>query len=358
MTKKRKNLIIAAAMIAILAIAGISAYFTATDSVKNTFTVGKIDIDQQEPSFDPDDTDHQNVVPNQEIAKDPQVKNTGSNPAYVFTAVCVPKKSVKVGNTTTGESTGTSATNPAVDANPVLTQLFQLNATNGGSDLKMTADNMLAAIGGKTDTGTTGTVGATFTADKSALPLVNKTANANVWNGVDTWNSGWYMIDVNAMQSTSLGSGDNSVFKVNGHNLLDYYNVYLFAYGTKDSMTALAANGTTPAVFNSVTIANVVDIEDALYTASSSSENSMDYDSKLVGTMPEILVKSFAIQSANIKNNGATSSNVPETNPVNVWNVLNNQDGAYRALADELFDLSKDWETAAEDHTNRNVGNN
>ena len=48
--KRMKTMIAATAMIGVLAIGGISAYFTDGDTATNTFTVGKVSIDLQEPT--------------------------------------------------------------------------------------------------------------------------------------------------------------------------------------------------------------------------------------------------------------------------------------------------------------------
>ena len=114
-SKNKKNIMISLAMAAVLAVAGISAYFTATDDATNTFTVGSVDIQQLEPAWvEPTD-----IVPNQEIEKNPQVENTGDNDAYVFEVVQVPKASIKTSNTATGAAQNAAA----------VQQLFQLNMT-------------------------------------------------------------------------------------------------------------------------------------------------------------------------------------------------------------------------------------
>ena len=51
--KRMKTMIAATAMIGVLAIGGISAYFTDGDTATNTFTVGKVSIDLQEPNWNP-----------------------------------------------------------------------------------------------------------------------------------------------------------------------------------------------------------------------------------------------------------------------------------------------------------------
>ena len=94
--KNMKAAILAVAMIAVMMIGGISAYFTDGDTVTNTFTVGKISLDLQEPNWNPDDAE--DTTPNQTIKKDPQILNDGINDEYVFLEVIVPYANVVVAN--------------------------------------------------------------------------------------------------------------------------------------------------------------------------------------------------------------------------------------------------------------------
>lgn len=97
--KNKKNFVIALALIAIMAIGGIAAYFTSTDQATNTWTVGKIKIDLTEPQYDENNEEEaKNMTPNKEIHKDPQITNTGNNSAYVFMKVTIPKANVMVAN--------------------------------------------------------------------------------------------------------------------------------------------------------------------------------------------------------------------------------------------------------------------
>ena len=73
------------------------AYYTDEETHTNTFTVGKVEVDGLEEHWDttdengngiPDKSEH--TVPNQEIPKDPQVKNTGINDAIVFIKLTFP----------------------------------------------------------------------------------------------------------------------------------------------------------------------------------------------------------------------------------------------------------------------------
>lgn len=96
MLGKRKNLkkvIVAVAAIAVMIVGGASAYFTATDEATNTWTVGNVDIELQEPAYDASDKD--NITPNQELDKDPVIENTGNNEAYIFVKFSIPKASVR-----------------------------------------------------------------------------------------------------------------------------------------------------------------------------------------------------------------------------------------------------------------------
>ena len=77
------------------------AYFTDEETHTNTFTVGKVEVDGLEEHWDttdknrngiPDKSEH--TVPNQEIPKDPQIKNTGINDAIVFIKLTVPVRNV------------------------------------------------------------------------------------------------------------------------------------------------------------------------------------------------------------------------------------------------------------------------
>ena len=53
MNKKLKISIVAMAMVFVLLIGNILAYFTDADTATNEFTTGRISIDLQEPNWDP-----------------------------------------------------------------------------------------------------------------------------------------------------------------------------------------------------------------------------------------------------------------------------------------------------------------
>lgn len=58
----------------------------------NEFTLGKVDIELLEPEWKPEE--NKEVVPLQTIKKDPQIKNTGINDAFVYLEVSVPMAEV------------------------------------------------------------------------------------------------------------------------------------------------------------------------------------------------------------------------------------------------------------------------
>ena len=93
MTKKTRGIILAGSLAAVLTIGGSLAYFTDGDTAVNNFTVGRVSIDLREPGFEEDDQPP--LVPDQEVVKDPQVKNDGINDAYIFAVVTVPYANVK-----------------------------------------------------------------------------------------------------------------------------------------------------------------------------------------------------------------------------------------------------------------------
>lgn len=78
------------------------AYLTDNESHTNTFTVGNVTTDLEEPHWDTTDENDdgtpdaaENIVALQEVSKDPVMHNTGDNDAVVFLKVTVPVKTVK-----------------------------------------------------------------------------------------------------------------------------------------------------------------------------------------------------------------------------------------------------------------------
>ena len=103
--KTKSKLLATCAVVSALAlgVGGTLAYLTDNETHTNTFTVGNVHIDLLEPSWPQVDENKNGVpdeaedlVPNQEVNKDPKVQNTGENDAIVFMRVTVPMKDVSL----------------------------------------------------------------------------------------------------------------------------------------------------------------------------------------------------------------------------------------------------------------------
>lgn len=214
---KAKLSVIALTLVACLMIAGVAAYFTDADTTTNTFTVGKISLDLQEPEWVPPT----NILPEQEFPKDPQIKNDGINEEYVFMEVVVP-----YANVVTANEDGTK--NAAAD-----TELFSYDV-----------------------------------------------------------NDGWVEIGTAKKDATAKTV------------------THLYAYGTAEVMTALIKDATTPALFDYVRFANVVE------------------DQEIETKTLNVVVNAYGIQTTNINDGDATIDGVNndgKTAPEAVWSVIANQ---------------------------------
>ena len=108
----------------ILFVSGVTyAFLSASDTAINTVTIGKVAIDvverlwNESPDSDGDGIPDaaENIMPNQIITKDPNIKNIGNNDAWVYLSVQIPTKEIS-----SYEADGT----PVNSGNPTLTELF------------------------------------------------------------------------------------------------------------------------------------------------------------------------------------------------------------------------------------------
>lgn len=92
--KKILAIVLCAAMLAIAVVGGTLAYFTDNDAQTNTFTMGKVDIELTEPSYEPDaDTGKLKVFPGQTYPKDPTITVAGdSEDCYLVATVTITKR--------------------------------------------------------------------------------------------------------------------------------------------------------------------------------------------------------------------------------------------------------------------------
>ena len=88
MKKKSMSLCLVVALAAVTVVGGSLAYFTAADKEQNDFTVGNVAIELQEPNWNAENAT--DMFPGQTMPKDPQVKNTGKNPAFIRVKITNP----------------------------------------------------------------------------------------------------------------------------------------------------------------------------------------------------------------------------------------------------------------------------
>ena len=117
-TKKRTAALIAAC--GLLGAAGTGAalaYLTDGETATNTFVVGDVSIEGIEPNWPGNDSDDpKDIVPNEELPKDPQIDNKGVNDAIVFMTVDSPMENVTIIN----DDTLDELTDISVESNEVL----------------------------------------------------------------------------------------------------------------------------------------------------------------------------------------------------------------------------------------------
>lgn len=199
-SNNKKNLTVAAAMTACLAVAGIGAYFTSTDTKTNNFTVGKVAVTLEEPNWN--EANAKNITPNQTIKKDPQIKNTGVNDAFVFMTVEIPHKSVA-----TAGADGTKKV--AAD-----TELFTLNGLSDEWKLvgqKQTVGDVVKYVYAYTGTGTNcAPLAATKTTPKlfESVTFANLVENAELEGKAQNINVKAYGIQTNNINGGKTAPAD------------------------------------------------------------------------------------------------------------------------------------------------------
>lgn len=105
-------MVIALVMSLTMATAGTLAYLTDNDSATNTFTIGDVDIELEEPSWDPED--EPTLLPGVEIEKDPQIRNAGNTEAWVWMEIVIPAELydiIELDYSTNGWTKGAVTTN-------------------------------------------------------------------------------------------------------------------------------------------------------------------------------------------------------------------------------------------------------
>jgi hypothetical protein len=89
-SKNIKKYGLAVGLIALVAVAGIGAYFTGTDAKSDAYTIGSVEIENMFVSQSPE-----NITPLYEMSYDSaKIKNVGINDAFVFMTVDIPMAEV------------------------------------------------------------------------------------------------------------------------------------------------------------------------------------------------------------------------------------------------------------------------
>jgi hypothetical protein len=203
------------------------AYLTAEETATNIFTIGDVELDVKEPNYPGNDSDEvKHVLPNQEIKKDPQIENTGDNAAFAFADITFPVAKVKVVN-------------------------------DDGTELDTDAKNQIL-----------------FTTK------VNNAADDANDDGI---NDNWVKLGVTYITTdgTEITKNDDGKYlmedgtEITEDNIPDGIKGVRYLYGYKQE---LEAGSTTPSVFDSVKMKNVIEGE-------------------INGTVQEIAINGMAIQS-------------------------------------------------------------
>lgn len=202
MKNKTKMALCAASIIGVVGISGAFAYLTDTDTEDNTFTVGKVEIELQEPTWD--ETAAEDMAANATIAKDPQVKNIGVNDAYVYLKVTVPVETV-----ITAQPDGTRNTEAA-------TQLFTYEVNDGWTEIASAKEENVTDGSG------------TYTyvyyyenaiaANETTPTLFDEVTFANVIEGEVDETTQTITVDAYAIQSENL---------TDGTSIEDAYGIYV-----------------------------------------------------------------------------------------------------------------------------------
>ena len=83
MKKKISIVICSIALVALIAVGATLALFTDKAEIDNVVTMGNVQISLTEPGFVHEDNTITNVMPGQEITKDPTITNDGDQDAYI-----------------------------------------------------------------------------------------------------------------------------------------------------------------------------------------------------------------------------------------------------------------------------------
>lgn len=220
---KRFGIVIfACVLIVAMAVTGTAMYLTDNDAAKNTVTVGDVKIDLTEPNWQ----DTNDVVPNQELPKDPQVTNTGVNDAVVFMTLQVPVENITL--TADDGTKGTKANNElfwfkdssdgaSTHANNFDSNWVHLDTRDTGSDLTGTSRTYVFAYKTK------------VAKDETTNPLFDKIQVKNfIENEIAAGKAEAIDIKSYAIQASNvLESGVDITGSLTNANLTKIYDIFV-----------------------------------------------------------------------------------------------------------------------------------
>lgn len=233
----------ACALMSALAVGGTFAYLTDNEGATNTFIVGEVKVDLTEPGYPGNTSDEvKNLVPNQEVEKDPKVTNTGVNDAIIFVTVEVPVKEVTVvgadGTKGAKEVTELFWFKDAADAQGTFANNF-----NSADWLELTTKETKGAIDGSTTTYVFAHRTA-VTKDVTTNALFGKVQLKNVIEGEVTAGAAQDIkVKTYAIQASDVLEGDADLTDgLTEDTLNKIYDIYLKQAETKDTKDATTSN--------------------------------------------------------------------------------------------------------------------
>ena len=107
--KNRRSIAVACAAAVLIVVGSTVAFFSSRDETTNRFAGSRLDIILTETNWNPNEA--VNVVPGDELPKNPRVTNNERTPGYIFMRVTVPCGNVTMLDKPDGTSLETSAVN-------------------------------------------------------------------------------------------------------------------------------------------------------------------------------------------------------------------------------------------------------
>ena len=241
--KDKKKMGASLALVGVLGLgaAGTLAYLTDAETTTNTFTIGDVSIDVEEPHYPGNDSDKvKDLVSNEKVDKDPLVENTGKNEAIVFSTVDIPMGQVVMFKDKAAD----------INAAPYNQELFTMIKADGTYDFSQQADNGEASQAGK-----------------GGREFVKRASN------VPNHNEKWSLL------KTVYVSADGRTSDADATVTADNAAAMRYVYGYNE---VIGKGDKTDPIFNQVMLNNIV-------------EGYVD------STAQDIVITSYAIQAANLE---------------------------------------------------------